>query len=59
MGKGKAKSGFKKVLLRFFFLNIMLTWKSVGVSKVLVLYVYIDNILKKKKKPRFKEKFKK
>ena len=27
----------------FFFLNIMLTWKSVGASKVSVLYVYIDN----------------
>ena len=34
-------SGFRKVLLYIFF-NILLTWKIVGVSKVLVLYVYID-----------------
>ena len=30
------------ILLRFFFFNIMLTWKFVGVSKASVLYVYID-----------------
>ena len=29
----------------FFFLNIMLTWKSVGASKASVLYVYIDKVL--------------
>ena len=34
---------FKKFYYVFFFLNIMLTWKSVGASKVSVLYVYIDN----------------
>ena len=31
------------ILLRFFFFNIMLTWKFVGVSKASVLYVYIDD----------------
>ena len=36
------------LLLRFFFLfyvfflNIVLTWKFVGASKVSVLYIYID-----------------
>ena len=29
----------------FFFLNIMLTWKSVGASKASVLYVYIDKMV--------------
>ena len=32
-------SCFRKV---FFFLNIVLTWKIVGVSKVSVFYIYID-----------------
>ena len=40
--EGRASgSGFRKVLLYIFF-NILLTWKIVGVSKVSVLYVYID-----------------
>ena len=40
-GKGKAESGFKMVLLCFFFFfNIILTWKFVGASKISVLYIY-------------------
>ena len=31
----------------FFFLNIVLTWKIVGASKVSVLYIYIDEIKNK------------
>ena len=27
----------------FFFFNIVMTWKIMGASKVLVLYIYIDN----------------
>ena len=34
----------KKFYYGFFFFNIMLTWKFVGVSKTSVLYVYIDNL---------------
>ena len=38
--EGRAsRSGFRKVLL---FFNIVLAWKTVGVAKVSVLYVYID-----------------
>ena len=40
--------GFRKSLVLFFFLvyvffflNIVLTWKIVGVSKVSVIYIYI------------------
>ena len=40
--EGRASGlGFRKVLLYFFF-SIVLTWKIVGVSKVSVLYLYID-----------------
>ena len=31
-------------LVLFFFFNAMLTWKIVGASKALVLYIYIDYI---------------
>ena len=30
--------------MSFFFFNIMLMWKIVEVSKVSVLYIYIDNM---------------
>ena len=42
--EGKASgSGFRKSLLCFFFFyNILLMWKTVGASKVSILYVYID-----------------
>ena len=40
--EGRASgSSFRKVVLILFF-NIVLTWKIVGVSEVLVLYKYID-----------------
>ena len=40
--KGRALGlGFRKVLFLLFF-NIMLMWKIVRVSKVSVLYLYID-----------------
>ena len=44
-GKAKAKHrgwALEKVYYVFFFNNILLMWKIVGVSKVSVLYVYID-----------------
>ena len=39
----KSLSGFRKALFWFFvfFINIMLMWKIVGVSKVSVIYIYI------------------
>ena len=39
----KSLSGVRKALFWFFvfFINIMLMWKIVGVSKVSVLYIYI------------------
>ena len=30
-------------LVFFFFLNIVMPWKIIGVSKASVLYIYIDN----------------
>ena len=51
--KEKAESRVQKsfIIIIIFFLNIVLTWKIVRVSEVLVLYRYIDyammcNILK-------------
>ena len=32
------------IYIYIFFFNIMLTWKIVGVSEVLVLYKYIDDL---------------
>ena len=43
--KGKGRVEFKKIQLRFFF-NIVLTWKIVEVSEVLVIYILIrDSII--------------
>ena len=40
--EGRAlSSGFRKVLLCFFFFNIVLTWKIIKVSKASVLYIII------------------
>ena len=51
-GKAKAKHRGRVVekvyYVFFFFNNILLAWKIVGASKASVLYVYIDNIKKKR-----------
>ena len=44
-GREGRELGLEKFYYVFFFFNIVLTWKIVGVSKTSVLYIYIDSYL--------------